>query len=88
MTCGAHVLYAMHMSKMVQVRNVPDRMHSILRERAAREGLSLSDYIKGELQRITEKPSMKEWLDFTAQAKPIVTKHTAAEIIRELRDAG
>src|SRR6476620_3773248 len=35
-----------HMSKMIQVRNVPDEMHRALKASAAAEGLSLSDYIK------------------------------------------
>ena len=38
-----------HMSKMIQIRNVPDEMHRTLKEAAAREGMSLSDYIKREL---------------------------------------
>lgn len=38
-----------HMSKMIQIRNVPDEMHRMLKEGAAREGMSLSDYIKREL---------------------------------------
>lgn len=39
----------LHMSKMIQIRNVPDEMHRALKENAAREGMSLSDYIKREL---------------------------------------
>jgi antitoxin FitA len=39
----------LHMSKMIQIRNVPDEMHRALKEAAAREGMSLSDYIKREL---------------------------------------
>jgi plasmid stability protein len=37
------------MSKMIQVRNVPDEMHRMLKMRAAAEGISLSDLIKREL---------------------------------------
>ncbi len=37
------------MSKMIQVRNVPDEMHRALKMQAAAEGISLSDYIKREL---------------------------------------
>jgi plasmid stability protein len=36
------------MSKTIQVRDVPDRVHNILKARAAREGMSLSDFIKKE----------------------------------------
>lgn len=37
------------MSKMIQIRNVPDEMHRMLKIRAAEEGISLSDLIKREL---------------------------------------
>ena len=39
-------LYAQDMSKMIQVRDVPEQVHSTLKARAAREGMSLSDFIK------------------------------------------
>jgi hypothetical protein len=75
-----------NMSKMVQVRDVPDNVHGILKSRAAREGMSLSDFIKRELERVAERPTMREWLERTHQAKPIPAKRTAAQVIRELRD--
>ncbi len=75
------------MPKMIQIRDVPDDVHGILKARAAREGMSLSDYIKREFQRTAVRPSMQEWLDRTQQAKPISAKISPAQAIRELRDA-
>ena len=75
------------MPKTIQVRDVPDRVHRVLKSRAAREGMSLSDFIKKELESSAERPTMREWLESTRQAKPIPTKRSAAQIIRELRDA-
>ena len=75
------------MSKMVQIRDVPDDVHSTLKARAAREGMSLSDYIKREFQRTAERPSMQEWLDLTRQAKPISANTSPAQIVRSLRDS-
>lgn len=74
------------MSKMIQVRDVPEDVHATLKSRAAREGMSLSDFIKRELQRAVERPTTQEWLERTQRAKPIPTKIAAARIIRELRD--
>jgi antitoxin FitA len=74
------------MSKMIQVRDVPDHIHNTLKSRAVREGMSLSDFIKRELERAAERPTMQEWLERTRQAKPIRTNSNAAEIIRGLRD--
>ena len=72
---------------MIQVRDVPEQVHSTLKARAAREGMSLSDFIKRELERAAERPSMPEWLERTQQVKPILTKRSAAQVLRELRDA-
>jgi plasmid stability protein len=74
------------MSKMIQVRDVPESVHGTLKARAAREGMSLSDFIKRELERVAERPTMQEWLEQTRRAKPIPTKQTATQVIRELRD--
>jgi plasmid stability protein len=71
---------------MIQIRDVPDHVHSILKARAAREGMSLSDYIKQELERTVERPTMREWLELTKQARPIRTEKSAAQVVRELRD--
>ncbi|MDQ6759169.1 MAG: hypothetical protein M3Z32_04790 [Acidobacteriota bacterium] len=72
---------------MIQVRDVPEHVHRTLKARAAREGVSLSDLIKRELERAAERPSMREWLERTQQAKPIRTRRTAAQVVRDLRDA-
>jgi plasmid stability protein len=74
------------MSKMIQVRDVPDEVHGTLKSRAAREGMSLSDFVKRELERMAERPTMREWLERTRQAKAIPTSKSAARVIRELRD--
>ena len=44
------------MSKMIQVRNVPDRLHRELMKRAKRAGLSLTDYIQRVLEREVSRP--------------------------------
>ena len=72
---------------MIQVRDVPDHVHGALKSRAAREGMSLSDFLKKELARVAERPTMQEWLDRTQQAKPIRTKRSPAQVIRQLRDS-
>ena len=75
------------MSKMIQIRDVPEQVHRTLKARAASEGMSLSDFIKRELERAVERPTMREWLSRTEQAKPISTKRSAAQVLRELRDS-
>lgn len=45
---------------MIQVRNVPDDVHRTLKARAAEAGLSLSDYIKRDLERSAASPTVEE----------------------------
>ena len=74
------------MPKMIQVRDVPDSVHSVLKARAAKEGMTLSDFLKRELRQIAERPSMLDWLSQVRQLRPIATRKSSAEIIRQMRD--
>ncbi len=71
---------------MIQVRDVPESVCRILKSRAARERMSLSKYVRRELERAAERPTMQEWLGRTQQAKPICGKASAAKLVRTLRD--
>jgi antitoxin FitA len=74
------------MSKMIQVRNVPDQLHRKLKVRAAEQGVSLSDYILAELRRLTERMSPRELAE---RARTIVREDfspSPAEILRAERD--
>ena len=75
------------MSKMIQIRNVPDDLHRILKVRAAREGMTLSDYLLSEIELVAQKPTMKEWLDKVSRDEPVEVDESPAEIIRRVRDA-
>jgi antitoxin FitA len=75
-----------HMSKMIQIRNVPDEMHRALKASAAAEGMSLSDYIKRELGGVTAKLSLDE-IDARIRARgpSKVKRETIIRILRESR---
>lgn len=75
-----------HMSKMIQVRNVPDEMHRALKASAAAEGMSLSDYIKRELGGVTSQLSFEE-LDARVRARgpSNVKRESIIRILRESR---
>ena len=50
------------MSKMIQLRNVPDSLHRTLKARAAMAGMSLSDYLLAEIREVAERPNPpKKW---------------------------
>ncbi|HEY1932129.1 MAG TPA: hypothetical protein VGG99_08970 [Acetobacteraceae bacterium] len=45
---------------MIQIRNVPDALHRHLKSRAALLGMSLSDYLLGEIRQAAERPTIDE----------------------------
>ena len=51
------------MAKTVQIRNVPQETHEILKTRAARAGLSLSEYLLQELKKSAETPTREELIE-------------------------
>jgi plasmid stability protein len=48
------------MSKMIQIRHVPDALHRTLKARAAATGQSLSDYLLDEIGRLAALPTHEE----------------------------
>lgn len=75
------------MSKMVQVRNVPDDVHRRLKSRAALAGMSLSDYLLAELRRFSERPSPEEMRRRLAERRPVTLPEGPAAAVRAERDA-
>ncbi|MGH6870287.1 MAG: hypothetical protein ACREHE_02170 [Rhizomicrobium sp.] len=74
------------MSKMIQLRNVPNDLHRKLKTRAATEGVSLSDYITREAQRAVERVTDDEILARLSKQPLVKLGISAAQIIREERD--
>ncbi|MGH9112142.1 MAG: FitA-like ribbon-helix-helix domain-containing protein, partial [Acidimicrobiales bacterium] len=72
------------MSKMIQVRHVPDDVHRTLKARAAKAGMSLSDYLRAELERLAELALVDEVLD-AAQADAAVSPDAFDRIWNEVR---
>ena len=76
----------LHMSKMIQIRNVPDEMHRVLKMQAAAEGISLSDYIKRELGVLSGLRTFDEIAARVEARGPTKVKsESIVEIIREAR---
>jgi antitoxin FitA len=75
------------MSKMVQLRNVPDELHRTLKARAALAGMSLSDYLLTEIREIAERPTLAELQQRLQQRKPVSVPIDTARLIREERDS-
>lgn len=70
--------------KLLQVRNVPDDVHRALKERAAREGTTMSDLVLRELPRVASRPSPEDVLA-RIRARTPVGGPPASELIRAER---
>ena len=75
------------MSKMIQLRNVPDTLHRSLKARAAMAGMSLSDYLLAEIKEIAERPTLAELRDRLRMRKPVTVQLDTARLVREEREA-
>jgi hypothetical protein len=74
------------MPTMVQIRNVPDDLHRELKVRAARAGMTLSDYLLDELRNLAVRPTMREWVHEARGLEPVRVSRSPAEVVREERD--
>ena len=74
------------MSRMIQLRNVPDSLHRTLKARAALEGMSLSDYLLEEIRRAAGRPTLQELRERLKQRTPVSPRPSPAEAVRNERD--
>jgi plasmid stability protein len=79
--------HARHMSKMVQIRNVPEALHRKLKSRAAVSGQTLSDFLRAELERLAARPTRDEMLARIHSRKRVTLKTPAAVVIRDERES-
>jgi hypothetical protein len=73
------------MSKMIQVRHVPDRLHRELARRAKARGQTLTDYIQEILEREVARPPADEVFHRIEGRRPVRLDRPAADLIREER---
>ncbi|HEX9735779.1 MAG TPA: hypothetical protein VGG06_27785 [Thermoanaerobaculia bacterium] len=74
------------MSKMIQIRNVPDQLHQKLKARAALAGQSLSDYLLHEIERSADRPTSREIRERLRQRAPVTPRLSPADAVRAERD--
>lgn len=72
--------------KMIQVRNVPDRLHRELTRRARARGRTLTDYIQEILEREVARPPAEEVFERVARRSAVDLGVSAADLIREERE--
>ena len=75
------------MTHMIQIRNVPARLHRALKARAALEGKSMSDLLLEQFEASLALPSEAELRERLRTAEPFGMEESSAGLIRRERDA-
>jgi antitoxin FitA len=75
------------MSRMIQIRNVPDPLHRKIKARAAQAGMTLSDYLLAEIAEIAAKPTRDEMRVRLNARTQVKLSTPAAEVVRAERES-
>jgi antitoxin FitA len=74
------------MSTNIQIRNVPSDIHRRAKARAAIAGMSLSEFVLGELKKALRKPTREDLLKRIATYPEIDLSPSPASMVREERE--
>jgi plasmid stability protein len=75
------------MSKMIQIRHVPDALHRKLKIRAAEAGMTLSDFLLAEIERSAALPTRDEMLARLHSRTRVKLRTPAARVLRAERES-
>jgi plasmid stability protein len=75
------------MPKLVQIKNVPERVHRTLKARAAHAGMTLSDYLLKEISAVAERPTVEDMLARLQARGPIDKPFDTASAVRSERES-
>ena len=75
------------MSKMIQLRHVPDALHRTLKARAALAGIPLSEYLIREVRKFAERPTVEEMRARLAAREAAGSRVDPTAALRAERDA-
>lgn len=63
------------MSAMIQIRNVPDSLHQELKIRAARAGMTLTEYLLREITQVAQRPTVEDLIaSVRTRSRPDLTE--------------
>jgi len=74
------------MSTMIQIRHVPEKVHRVLKARAAEAGMPLSDFLRHELETIAARPTLAE-LAARISHRESVKAPSSMKLIRKERNS-
>jgi plasmid stability protein len=72
---------------MIQIRNVPADVHRELKARAARAGMTLSDYLMDVIRKAAERPEPDALLRRIRERSRVYPSEAPADAVRAEREA-
>jgi plasmid stability protein len=72
---------------MIQIRNVPDTVHRELKARAARAGMTLSDFLMDLIRQATSRPEHDVLVSRVRERARVYLEESPADAVRAERDA-
>lgn len=74
------------MSVQITIRDVPERVRDELAARAASQGSSMQEFLRGELVRLASRPTVKAWVAQVRSRKRATIARIASEQILKYRN--
>jgi antitoxin FitA len=74
------------MGRLLQVKDLPDETHRVLKARAALAGVSLTEYVRQTLNEAVSRPSREELLARLEETPVIPTRESTADALARIRD--
>ncbi len=75
------------MPVQITIRGVPEEVRDTLAARAALKRQSMQEYLRAELVRMAERPTLDSWLDEVRRRKDAAGTSIATSEILDARDA-
>jgi plasmid stability protein len=72
----------------ITIRDVPEEVQDELAARAARQGQSMQEYLRAELERLAARPSIDAWLRQVRRRKRVTRTRVSPSRILKERDDG
>lgn len=69
------------MAVQITIRDVSEQTRDVLKSRAARQGKSMQEFLRGELEQMASRPTMDEVLDRVRARKRANPRHIPAKVI-------
>ena len=74
------------MTLQITIRDVPEKVRDELAARAASQGKSMQEYLRGELERIARRPSAAAWLEQVRRRKRATKTLVSSKQILDSRE--